>query len=44
MGNKGNERGEGIRGLVYHYEDGDGNSNGNSDCVRERGIGQRGGG
>ncbi len=39
MGNKGNRRGEGNRGLVYYYENGDGDSNGNNDCVRKRGVG-----
>ncbi len=37
MGNKGNRRNEGNRGLVYYYED-DGDGNGNGNCLRENGV------
>jgi hypothetical protein len=42
VGGKGNRRGEGNRGLVYYYEDGDGNCKGNGNCLREKGVGQGG--
>jgi hypothetical protein len=42
VGNEGNRRGEGSMGLVYYYEDGDSNDNGNGDCLREKEVGQGG--
>jgi hypothetical protein len=37
----GGERGIGVS---FYYENGDGDGNDNGNCVRERGIGQAGGG
>ncbi len=40
MGDIGNSRGEGNRGLVYYYEDGDNDGKGYCNCLRVKEVGQ----